>query len=98
VSESAWSFPPFIDDDTLLFFRASSDEALKVKKIIDVYANGTGQLINPAKCSIIISKYCSQSTQDDWSIPKLQTTTLRANIWDCLSHVYVNTSWSGAIV
>jgi hypothetical protein len=52
-------------DDTLLFFRASTQEATKVRKIIEIYANGTGQLINPAKCSITFSRSCTQGTQDE---------------------------------
>jgi ribonuclease HI len=52
-------------DDTLLFFRASEDEALRVKHVIEEYANGTGQLINPNKCSIIFSAACPQDTQEE---------------------------------
>jgi hypothetical protein len=52
-------------DDTLLFFRSSPQEASKVKKIIDTYANGTSQLINPAKCSVILSNSCSRIVQDE---------------------------------
>jgi hypothetical protein len=33
-------------DDTLLFFKASSDQADRVKTVIDTYASATGQLIN----------------------------------------------------
>jgi hypothetical protein len=31
---------------TLLFFRAAEEEAIRVKQVIDMYANGTDQLIN----------------------------------------------------
>jgi hypothetical protein len=45
-------------DDTLLFFRASGAQALRVKHALDIYATGTGteQFIIPSKCSIIFSK------------------------------------------
>jgi hypothetical protein len=38
-------------DDTLLFFKAS--QAANVKQVLDTYATSTGQLINPAKCSLL---------------------------------------------
>jgi hypothetical protein len=40
-------------DDTLLFFKANPAQAEEVKDILDLFARGTGQLINPAKCSIM---------------------------------------------
>ncbi|CAO2039661.1 unnamed protein product, partial [Urochloa humidicola] len=40
-------------DDTLLFFKASQQQVLVVKDILNSYAQCTGQLINPAKCSIL---------------------------------------------
>jgi hypothetical protein len=43
-------------DDTLLFFKANTEQALVVKEILDTYARCTGQLLNPAKCSILFSK------------------------------------------
>ena len=49
-------FHILFDADTLLFFPGSVDEASKVKDIVEVYANGTGKLINPAKCSIIFRR------------------------------------------
>jgi hypothetical protein len=52
-------------DDTLLFFRASVEEATRVQQIVDIYANGTGQLINPTKCSIIFSKSTPQVIQTE---------------------------------
>jgi hypothetical protein len=52
-------------DDTLLFFRASVDEATRVKNVMDVYAKGTAQLISPSKCSIIFSSSCSQEAREE---------------------------------
>jgi hypothetical protein len=50
-------------DDTMLFFRANEEQAVRVKEVLDVYEKGTGQLINPAKCSILFSPICSQDDQ-----------------------------------
>jgi hypothetical protein len=50
-------------DDTLLFFKASEDQAIRVKSTLDKYASCTGQLINPNKCSILFSDSCPQETQ-----------------------------------
>jgi hypothetical protein len=43
-------------DDTLLFFHAFAEDATKVKTTIELYANGTGRLINLAKCFITFAK------------------------------------------
>ncbi|RLN03687.1 hypothetical protein C2845_PM13G08440 [Panicum miliaceum] len=42
-------------DDTLLFFKANTEQAHVVKEILDTYERCTGQLINPAKCSIMFN-------------------------------------------
>jgi ribonuclease HI len=47
----------------MLFFRANDAQAHHVKHVLDVYAAGTGQLINPSKCSIIFSASCSEEAQ-----------------------------------
>ena len=52
-------------DDTLLFFRATNDEAHRVKCTLDTFAKCTGQLINPAKCSILFSASCPQEIQEN---------------------------------
>jgi ribonuclease HI len=50
-------------DDALLFFRATEEQAICVKNTLEVYASCTGQLINPAKCSITFSTSCPQAAQ-----------------------------------
>jgi hypothetical protein len=45
-------------DDSLLFFKAREDQALRVKQVLDKYASSTGQLINPSKCSVLFGKEC----------------------------------------
>lgn len=42
-------------DDTLLFFNASLNQARVVKEILNTYATGTGQQVNPSKCSIMFN-------------------------------------------
>jgi hypothetical protein len=50
-------------DDTLLFFKANEEQAVRVKEVLDIYASETGQLINPSKCSILFSHSCSAVAQ-----------------------------------
>jgi hypothetical protein len=45
-------------DDSLLFFKAQQDQAIRVKEVLDLYASSTGQLINQSKCSIIFGDSC----------------------------------------
>lgn len=45
-------------DDSLLFFKAQGDQAIKLKKVLDIYATSTGQLINPSECSIWFGDSC----------------------------------------
>ncbi|XP_039780695.1 uncharacterized protein LOC120647967 [Panicum virgatum] len=51
-------------DDTLLFFRASTDQAEVIKEVLATYGYCTGQQINPAKCSIMFNDKCPSATQD----------------------------------
>jgi hypothetical protein len=45
-------------DDSLLFFKAYQAQAIKVKKVLEMYASSTGQLINPSKCFIYFVESC----------------------------------------
>jgi hypothetical protein len=51
-------------DDTMMFFRASEDQALRVEHVIGVFERSTGQLINHAKCSILFSNDCPLNIQE----------------------------------
>jgi hypothetical protein len=51
-------------DDTLLFFKAETQEAARIGVVLDTYARATGQLINLNKCSIMFGKACPVQTQD----------------------------------
>ena len=52
-------------DESLLFFKANSDQANKVKNILDNYERATGQLISPSKCSLLLGNKCSQEDGQD---------------------------------
>ncbi|EEE56362.1 hypothetical protein OsJ_05493 [Oryza sativa Japonica Group] len=52
-------------DDSLLFFKAEVDQARSVKEALSLYEKSTGQLINPAKCSLLFSEFCSQERQEE---------------------------------
>jgi len=43
-------------DDTLLFFKATAEQAAEVKDVLETYGRCTGQLVNPAKCSIMVNE------------------------------------------
>ena len=42
-------------DDSLLFFKAPESQALRVKDTISLFQQGTGQVLSPGKCSILLS-------------------------------------------
>lgn len=50
-------------DDTLLFFRASPDQAEVIKEVVVTYGKCTAQQINQAKCSIMFNDNCQQEVQ-----------------------------------
>jgi hypothetical protein len=52
-------------DDTLLFFKAKQEQAHKVKEVLEKYANSTGQLINPSKCSIMFGASCPGEVREE---------------------------------
>jgi hypothetical protein len=52
-------------DDTLLFFKATSQETTAVRHIIDAYGTTTGQLINNSKCSAMFSPGCAMQVQEE---------------------------------
>jgi hypothetical protein len=70
-------------DDTLLFFRATTDQATRAKDVLDIYEKGTGGPINqPAKCSALFSTVFSQETQDEYGPLWILFNKLsKINIW-----------------
>ena len=51
-------------DDTLLFFKAEVDQAVRVQQVINSYAQGTGQLVNLDKCSLMFAESCPADAQE----------------------------------
>jgi hypothetical protein len=52
-------------DDTMLFFKAETEQALRVQHVINTYAQGTGQLVNTDKCSLMFGKACPNVVQEE---------------------------------
>jgi hypothetical protein len=50
--------------DTLLFFKAESQQAAAIRELINTYAQATGQLTNLEKCSIMFGRSCPAEVQD----------------------------------
>jgi hypothetical protein len=51
-------------DDTMLFLKVSEQQARMVDKVMCMYERCKGQLINPAKCSIMFGADCSDADQE----------------------------------
>jgi hypothetical protein len=47
-------------DDTLVFFETSAGQAAMLRGVLEKYEKGTGQLINPAKSSLLFGSGCSE--------------------------------------
>jgi hypothetical protein len=41
-------------DDSLLFFRANTQQATRVKQALSIFEKNTGQLLSPSKCSLLV--------------------------------------------
>jgi hypothetical protein len=52
-------------DDSLLFFKSTSQQANVVKEIIDKFERCTGQLISPNKCSLFFNESCPPELQEE---------------------------------
>jgi hypothetical protein len=48
-------------DNNLLFFEASSDQANKVKTLLNKYELATGQCLIPGKCSLLLGNKCTEN-------------------------------------
>jgi hypothetical protein len=51
-------------DDTLLFMEASEEQARVIHDVLRRYEIGTGQLINPSKCSVMFGADCQMENQE----------------------------------
>jgi hypothetical protein len=50
-------------DDSLLFFKATVEEAMVVDNVLNWFQRCTGQLLSPSKCSIMFSSACPATLQ-----------------------------------
>mgnify|MGYP004726181545 CR=1 FL=1 len=55
----------FFADDSLVFCRANTQEADKLRKIIKVYEEAIGQLINMDKSAVFFSKNTNQTVREE---------------------------------
>jgi hypothetical protein len=51
-------------DDALLFFKAEREQAEKIIQILDIFQAGTGQLLSPSKCSILVQDALDPGVQE----------------------------------
>jgi hypothetical protein len=58
VSTCTGYFALTFSDDTLMFMEIKEQQAMVIHRVLRQYELGTGQLINPAKCSIMFGKNC----------------------------------------
>ncbi|XP_021597623.1 uncharacterized protein LOC110603924 [Manihot esculenta] len=54
----------FFADDSLIFFKANVQEALELKRILRMYENASGQVVNFQKSSIFFSRYTPVALRD----------------------------------
>jgi hypothetical protein len=47
-------------DGTLLFMHVSNEQVEAIKRVLDTFEKGTGQLINPMKCSVMFGLLCTE--------------------------------------
>lgn len=52
-------------DDSILFLEANEEQAGIIKSAIGIFEVGTGQLVNPSKCSILFSEACPMEMQEN---------------------------------
>jgi hypothetical protein len=52
-------------DDSLLFFEENAAQAGIIKATIGIFEIGSGQLINPSKCSILFNETCPEENQEN---------------------------------
>jgi hypothetical protein len=52
-------------DDSLLFFKASSEQATVIKHTIAQFERCTGQLLSSEKCSLMLNEACPIETQEE---------------------------------
>jgi hypothetical protein len=51
-------------DDMLLFMLVSEEQAEVIRQVLTTYEESTGQLINPAKCSMLFGSLCTDEGKE----------------------------------
>jgi hypothetical protein len=75
-------------DDSLLFFKASSEGASEIKKVLTKYCDASGQRINMDKSSIFFSKGCPEALREGIKVElEVQRETLNEKYVDMPSDV-----------
>lgn len=52
-------------DDALLFFKANSEQANKIRALLQRFEEGTGQQLSPAKCSLLTRENIETQQRED---------------------------------
>ena len=52
-------------DDSLLFFKATVDQARVIRRVLENFQKGTGQLLSESKCSILFSEICPAQSREE---------------------------------
>uniref|UniRef100_A0A8R7V269 Reverse transcriptase domain-containing protein n=1 Tax=Triticum urartu TaxID=4572 RepID=A0A8R7V269_TRIUA len=52
-------------DDSMLFFRASVEQAKVIRSALDRFQSGIGQLLSTSKCSVLFSERCPSNIQTE---------------------------------
>ena len=52
-------------DDSLVFFKATREQARVVKGALSMFQKCTGQLLSSSKCSILFSEHCPNTLQEE---------------------------------
>nr|XP_045084679.1 uncharacterized protein LOC123494096 [Aegilops tauschii subsp. strangulata] len=50
-------------DDSLIFFKATTEQAKTIKRVLTTFQRCTGQLLSESKCSILFSEACPEATR-----------------------------------
>ena len=52
-------------DDSLIFFKATVEEAVTMKRVLSTFHRCTGQLLSESKCSLLFSEKCPEEVRDN---------------------------------
>jgi hypothetical protein len=64
LQEWVWYINLLFADDTLVFLEVQENQANVINNVLRRYEMGTGQLINPLKCSMMFGSACTEEEQE----------------------------------